>query len=147
MNATEMFEHALQLAVIAHKGQTDRYGAPYILHPLRVMARVDALEQKTVAILHDIVEDTAWTLERLQAEGFSADIIEAVDCLTKREGEPYDQLIARAARNELARKVKEADLQDNLDVRRADTLSPADLPRLQKYLDALATLRHQNPAE
>jgi len=135
-----MLERAIEIAVQAHRGQKDRFGAPYILHPLRVMSRVDGPVAKTVAVLHDVVEDTNWTLEDLQAKGFSAEVIEAVDCLTKREGEPYDALIQRAAGKPLARQVKLADLIDNMDLRRCPEITPKDLERLQKYLKGWRTL-------
>ena len=70
MNELELLERAISIAVEAHRGQKDRYGAPYILHPLRVMGRLEAPTEQTVAILHNVVEDTDWTFEDLQREGF-----------------------------------------------------------------------------
>ena len=129
-------EEAIGIATLAHQGQTDRYGAPYVLHPLRVMGRVDTDAEKTVAALHDVVEDTDWTLDQLRERGFPEAILQAVDCLTKREGEAYEDLIQRAAGNPLARRVKVADLEDNLDLRRAPEISPQDVDRINKYLRA-----------
>src|SRR5262252_4801617 len=105
MNELELLEKAIGIAVGAHKGQKDRYGAPYILHPLRVMTCVQTTREKTVAILHDVVEDTDWTFEKLRAERFPDEIISALDCLTKREKEPYEDLVKRSAANPLARPV------------------------------------------
>ena len=136
-----LLEKAICIAVEAHRGQNDRYGAPYILHPLRVMARVETATMKTVAILHDVVEDTDRTLEDLKREGFSEEIVMAVDCLTKRKGEPYQDLINRAAANPLARRVKLADLEDNMDLRRFTSVSAEDEQRLAKYLAAWNQLR------
>ena len=140
MNELEMLERAIDIAVSAHKGQKDRYGAPYILHPLRVMARVQSSKEKTVAILHDVVEDTDWTFEKLRHEGFPEEIISAVDCLTKREKEPYEDLVRRAAGNPLARPVKIADLEDNMDVRRMPEIADEARSRFEKYLQAWRSL-------
>ncbi len=126
-------EEAIILAAQAHKGQRDKYGAPYILHPLRVMARVKTATEKTVAVHHDTVEDTEWTLAALREVGFSDAIVEAVDCLTKRDGESYDSLIERARRNPLARRVKIADLEDNMNLLRIGEIKAKDLERLEKY--------------
>ena len=134
-------EKAIAIATEAHKGKTDRYGAPYILHPLRVMSRVDTDTEKTVAILHDVVEDTKWTFNDLRREGFPEAIVAALDCLTKRKGETYESLIDRAAANPLARRVKLADLEDNLDIRRMETVTVKDAERLSKYLAAWRKLR------
>lgn len=131
-----LLEKAIRIAVEAHRGQKDRYGAPYILHPLRVMNRVETDHEKIVALLHDVVEDSSWTLEDLEREGFPKSITSAVDSLTKREGEPYEKLVGRAARNPLARRVKLADLEDNLDARRLTHFKPGDAERFKKYLTA-----------
>ena len=131
-----ILEAAVKIAVEAHKGQKDKYGAPYSLHPLRVMVRVNSEEEKIVAILHDVVEDTDWTFDDLRKEGFSAEIIDALDCVTKREGEAYEDFVNRSATNSLARRVKLADLEDNMDIRRLETVTPKDMERLNKYLRA-----------
>jgi (p)ppGpp synthase/HD superfamily hydrolase len=134
------FEDALLIACEAHRGQKDRYGQPYILHPLRVMARMRTEEERMVAILHDVVEDTPWTLDQLRDRGFSGEVVAAVEALTKLVGEPYEQLIARAGDNPLARKVKLADLEDNMDLRRVTEITEADLERLRKYRRAWGKL-------
>lgn len=143
MNETEALEKAIAIAVEAHKGQRDRYGAPYILHPLRVMARVEDPKPKTVAILHDVVEDTDWSLEDLRREGFSDEILHALDCVTKREGEPYEAFVQRSASNPLSRRVKLADLEDNMDIRRLPEITEKDHERMVKYLNAWKTLNGQ----
>jgi (p)ppGpp synthase/HD superfamily hydrolase len=87
-------ERAIEIAVLAHKGASDKSGAPYILHPLRLMIGIEDIEAKIVAALHDVVEDSKsphrWGLEELEAEGFSANVIEAIGCVTKRPSEPYE---------------------------------------------------------
>src|SRR5215469_14471918 len=114
-------ERAIAIAVEAHKGQKDKSGAPYILHPLRVMGRVNSNVEKIVAILHDVVEDTKWTFDDLRREGFSESIIQSIDCVTKREGEAYEDFVKRSASNPLAKRVKIADLEDNMDLRRNES--------------------------
>lgn len=141
MNSAELLERAIAIAVGAHHGQKDRNGAPYILHPLRVMARVDTDAEKTIAILHDVVEDTDWTFERLEKEGFPDEIIEPLKCVTKKEGEEYDAFVKRSASNDLARRVKLAALEDNMDIRRLSTITEKDVERLRKYLRAWRFLR------
>jgi (p)ppGpp synthase/HD superfamily hydrolase len=135
-----LLEKAIGLAVQAHQGQRDRYQSPYILHALRVMARVQTLPEKIVAVLHDVVEDTPWTFQDLQAQGFPQEILAALDCLTKRPAEPYESLIARAALNPLACRVKVADLEDNMDLRRYAQFGPPEAKRLARYLAAWETL-------
>jgi (p)ppGpp synthase/HD superfamily hydrolase len=133
-------EHAISLAVEAHRGQKDRAGAPYILHPLRMMFRVETDAEKIVAVLHDVVEDTDWTLDRLRAEGFPEEVVAAVDHLTRREGESYDDFVRRAAAHPVARRVKIADLEDNMDVRRTGTVTEEDTERLTRYHRAWRSL-------
>jgi len=128
-----LLEKAIGIATEAHRGQADRYGAPYILHPLRVMNRVNNEKEKIVAILHDVVEDTDWTFAALKKEGFPKDIIAALDCVTKREGEPYEKLVKRSGSNPLALRVKLADLEDNMDIRRMPKIDEDALERLRKY--------------
>ena len=102
-------ERAIAIAAEAHAGQVDKAGQPYILHPLRVLLRVDGHDERIVAALHDVVEDSSVTLERLAAEGFSAEVLVAVAALTKRPGESRLEAAHRAAANPIARAVKLAD--------------------------------------
>ena len=133
MISPELLERAISIAVEAHHGQRDRNGQPYILHPIRVMGRVLTTTEKMVAILHDVVEDTEWSLDALREEGFPSDVLDALDCVTKREGEDYDDFVARSASNPIARRVKLADLEDNMDIRRLRKVSEEDRERLSKY--------------
>src|SRR5215212_3273750 len=99
-------EDAIALAVEAHRGQLDKSGQPYILHPLRVMFRCQTDPQRIVAVLHDVIEDTGRTADDLRNLGYSEEILAALDCVTKRPGEPYEAFAERAAANPIARVVK-----------------------------------------
>jgi (p)ppGpp synthase/HD superfamily hydrolase len=134
-------ELAIALAARAHQGQVDKGGAPYILHPLRVMLRVSTNEERMAAVLHDVVEDCGWTLEQLASEGFPPEVIDAVDALTKRPGEEYEAFVLRAGANAIARKVKLADLADNSDPQRIAVFTERDRARLEKYRRAAEVLR------
>jgi len=116
-------------------------GEPYILHPLRVMfkMRTDDFE-RMVAVLHDVVEDSEWTLDHLRNEGFPDHVLAAVDCLTRKSDEPYEDFIERVQINTLARTVKIADLEDNLDASRLPELTDKDIERIRKYQKALTVL-------
>ena len=134
-------ERAIQIAVEAHAGVKDKGGKAYILHPISVMMRCETDDEKTVAILHDVVEDTDWTFEALREEGFKETIIEALKTVTKHsEDEDYDEFIQRSLKNEIGSKVKIADLRENLDVTRIGELSEKDVERINKYKRALKTL-------
>lgn len=131
-------EDAIALAAHKHKGQTDKAGAPYILHPLRVMfnlGRGATETERIAAVLHDVVEDCDVSFDDLRAIGFSEDVIAAVDALTKREDEKNDYMKAmrRVAQNPVARRVKIGDLTDNLDLSRIAIPTPKDEARLEKY--------------
>ena len=126
-------ERAIEIAARAHEGAPDKGGSPYILHPLRVMGRMTTETGRIAAVLHDVVEDSPLTLEDLRARGFPVEIVEAVDCLTKRAGESYDQLIGRAAANPIALRVKMADLEDNMDIRRMRDVTATAIERLERY--------------
>ena len=134
-------KRATEIATEAHKGQFDKSGKDYIGHSLRVMEMGNTEEEKIVGVLHDVVEDTPWTFEMLEAEGFSQEIIEALKCVTKTsENENYDDFIERVKKNPLAVAVKINDLTDNMDIRRLPYLSDKDIKRLKKYLKAYKKL-------
>lgn len=128
-----LLEKAIALAVEKHAGQTDKSGETYILHPLRLMMKFTETQEQIVAVLHDVVEDSDVTFQDLLDMGFSEDIVDALDCLTKRDGESYTSFISRIASNFLATKVKMADLQDNMNLLRIDTITSKDLERQEKY--------------
>ena len=111
-------ERAIPIATEAHKGQFDKAGREYIGHPIRVMEMGKTEDEKIVGVLHDVIEDTDWTFERLEAEGFSQEVINALRCVTKTsENENYDDFIDRVKKNPLAVAVKINDLTDNMDIR------------------------------
>ena len=133
-------DRAIELAKQHHEGQTDKAGKLYIEHPLRVMNQVESEEEKIVAVLHDIVEDTEISLDDLRSEGFSEEVVSAVECLTKQDGENYDLYIERISFNPLAVKIKLADLEDNRDLTRLPEVTDKDLERIEKYDKALEKL-------
>lgn len=134
-------DRAIEIATEAHEGQFDKAGRDYIGHPLRVMEMGRNEEEKIVGVLHDVIEDTDWTLEKLAEEGFSQEVISALRCVTKlSENENYDDFIDRVKKNPLAVAVKINDLTDNMDIRRLPYLSDKDVKRLKKYLKAYKRL-------
>ncbi len=136
-----LLERAIRIALKAHAGQKDKAGLDYILHPLRVMMTMDTPEEKITAVLHDVVEDSIWTLGALSEEGFSKTVLEALRCLTRDPDKlSYEETIDKIKSNALALKVKLADLEDNMDVRRLKEMTDVDLARLKKYNQAWHTL-------
>jgi (p)ppGpp synthase/HD superfamily hydrolase len=135
-------EKAIHIAVRAHQGQKDRYGKPFILHPLRMMMRMDTEMEKIVAVLHDVVEKSDQTLNDLRREGFPEEIVDAVDCLTKRPGDDYATHIRRARMNLLSQKVKIADLEDNMDPKRIIDFSEEDKKRLECFHKTWSELKN-----
>lgn len=133
-------ERAIALAAEAHAGQTDKAGAPYILHLLRVMLEQETEDAMMVAVLHDLVEDTDYTFEDLEAQGFPERVVEALRHVTKHDDETYAEFVTRAASHPTARTVKVADLEDNMDVTRLDSIGDEDAARLAKYLRAYRRL-------
>ncbi len=134
-------ERAIAIAAEAHATKIDKDGAPYILHPLRVMLAMTDTDSRIVAVLHDVVEDhgDVWPLERIRSEGFSETVIAALDAVTHRtrEGEEYFAYVARAIDNPIGRRVKVADINDNMDLKRISDLTDKDFERLKKYKKVL----------
>lgn len=132
---------AIKIATEAHDGQVDKGGEPYILHPLRVMMAVKGDRERIAAVLHDVAEDCPdWPLARLKEQPFSGAVCDALDALTRRDGESYRDFINRCAGDPIARVVKLADLKDNSDWTRLKTITDADIARTRKYLDATMVL-------
>lgn len=134
------YELALKIATEAHKGQVDKAGVPYINHPLTVASLVDTEEEKIVALLHDTIEDTSITEQDLIDYGFPNKIVEAVKLLTHNKNVPYMDYVAKIKDNELARKVKIADLTHNSDLSRLKEITDKDKKRYEKYQKALLYL-------
>lgn len=133
-------EKAIEIAARAHAGQMDKGGNPYILHPLRLMLSQSDPAARIAAVLHDVVEDTPVTLDDLRQVGFAADVLTAVDALTKRAGEDRLSAARRAAANPIARLVKLADVTDNMDLRRISDPTERDFARLKEYEQVRALL-------
>lgn len=141
-------ERAIEIALDAHAGERDQAGETYIRHPLRVMQAMDTETERIVAVLHDVVEDSPYTLADLEEE-FNREVRDAVDRLTKKEDERtamdsdeyyLNVFIPTAAENDIARKVKKADIRDNMDLSRLSEVSDDDLERIKKYHRALQKL-------
>ena len=126
-------EKAIEIASRAHAGQVDKAGAAYVLHPLRVMLAVTTPFERMAAVLHDTVEDTTVTIAVLIDEGFPAEVVEAIEALTKREGESRLEAARRAATNPTALVVKLADVTDNINIDRIPNPSDIDIVRLNEY--------------
>ena len=133
-------ERAIEIAARAHAGQIDKGGHPYILHPLRLLLTVDHPQERITAVLHDVVEDTGVTLADLAAEGFAQEVIDAVDALTKTKGETRLAAAQRAAVNPIARVVKLADVNDNMQLSRIPNPTEKDHARLAEYEQVRALL-------
>ncbi len=134
-------ERAIEIAAKGHAGQLDKAGNPYVLHPLRVMLRLHTPEERMAGVLHDVVEDCGRSIDDLRAEGFSEAVLRAVDAVTKRDGETYEEFVMRAAADPIGRRVKLADLEDNCDLSRIAHPTEKDLARVDKYRRAMAMIR------
>lgn len=133
--ATDLLERAIGIAVEAHAGQREKAGAAYILHPLRVMLALDDPIERIAGVLHDVVEDTPWTLDGLREAGIPEAAVRIVDRVTEREGEETKEAYyGRILEDPGAIRVKLADLNDNLDVRRLAEMTLEDTRRTNGYL-------------
>lgn len=142
-----LLEKAIKIASIAHTGQKDKAGEPYILHPLQVMMRCRHNEiVRVIAVLHDVVEDSNFTLEDLRWE-FDSEIVDAIDCLTRRKDEKYFDYIRRVKTNELAAEVKLIDLHHNTDLIRLSAITQKDIERNNKYKKAIDILLSKEDSE
>ncbi len=139
-------EDAIALAVKVHRGQVDKYGRPYILHPLRVMFGLEGEVAQIVGVLHDVIEDSDVTFEDLRQMGYSEEVIEALDGVTRRHSESYEVFVERSLQHPLSRRVKQADLEDNMDLRRLDSeLTERDFERLKRYRRAWQKIQQFYP--
>ena len=131
-----IIEKSLSIAIRAYAGKFDKAGSEYIKHPLRVMAKMKTDAEMSVALLHDVIEDSEITADDLLSEGIPTEVVDAIICLTKIDNESYQDFIVRVKSNELAVKVKIADIEDNINVLRLEFLSDTDLERVKKYHSA-----------
>lgn len=138
---SESVSKALRLATAAHSGQVDKAGTDYIRHPIAVAEQLYTEEEQTVALLHDVIEDTSTTFEDLTHEGFSDNVLYAVYCLTHKKSEPRDAYLQRVSENSLATKVKLADLKHNSDLTRIPKPTERDFERAAKYKREIAFLK------
>jgi len=137
-------ERAIEVALTAHTGDTDKAGATYIRHPLRLMEQMDTEAERIAAVLHDVVEDSAYRLDEIEKE-FGTQIRDAVDALTRRGDEDYvTEFISRCAQNDIARAVKKADLKDNMDITRLPEVDEATVSRQVKYHKSLQRLNEHD---
>ena len=132
-----MLELALSIATKAHRGQFDKAGIDYIEHPIFVASQVDSEEEKAVALLHDVIEDSSVTAEELLNAGLPETVVTAVQILSKKKGQDYQTYLKTVKSNPLARVVKLADLKHNSDLSRLETITDKDLKRLEKYKKAI----------
>ena len=137
---TKYTQKALKLCFEAHKDQLDKSGMPYVFHPFHLAEQMDSEESTIVALLHDVVEDTDLTIEDLKAMGFSDEVTDAITLMTHEEGVEYMDYVKKIKNNELARKVKLADLKHNSDLTRLEEADERALKRQEKYLKAIKLL-------
>lgn len=140
---TALIERAEALARTAHAGQVDKGGVPYIQHPLHVAAQMETEAEIVTALLHDVVEDTDWTIEGLGQAGYPKEILEALALLTHEDGVPYFDYVRTIKPNPLARRVKLADLAHNSDLSRLPTVGEKELRRVAKYQEAIRILTEE----
>lgn len=137
---TEMTKKALKLSFEAHKNQTDKSGVPYVFHPFYLAEQMNNEQTTIVALLHDVVEDTDYTLDDLSSMGFSDEVIEAISLMTHDKNTPYMVYIDQIAKNSMAKAVKLADLKHNSDLSRFNVVTEKDIMRVEKYKKAMELL-------
>lgn len=140
---SQLLDKAALLCVNAHQGQRDKVGQPYFQHPMRVAMACNTSQEKIVALLHDVLEDTSTTPEDLLNMGFPEEIVDAVLSVTKIAGEPYVEFVARASQNSIGRIVKLHDLEDNLNILRLNDLDDEMATRFNKYLRTYHFLKRE----
>lgn len=137
---TPLTKKAMQFCFAAHKEQTDKSGLPYVFHPFHLAEQMSDELTAAAALLHDVVEDTPYTLDDLRSQGFPETVIDALELLTHREGVSYFDYVAAIKLNPIARQVKMADLRHNSDLTRLDVVDSSALARVEKYKKALEIL-------
>lgn len=137
---TPMTKKALKLCFEAHKDQVDKSGMPYVFHPFHLAEQMNTEQTTIVALLHDLVEDTPYTVEDLAGMGFDKAVTDAITLMTHDPGVDYMDYVRRIKDNPITRAVKLADLKHNSDLTRLDTVDEKALKRREKYLNAIALL-------
>lgn len=138
---TELTNKAMNISYEAHHGAKDKNGVPYVFHPFHVAEQMDGEYEICVALLHDVIEDTDYTVSDLQKAGFPDEVIEAVEVITRPKGMPYLDYIRAVKKNKIATKVKLADLEHNSDKSRLKTVDDKSKERLLKYAASMDILR------
>lgn len=131
---------AMKLCFEAHKNQTDKSGLPYVFHPFHVAEQMHDEKTTIVALLHDVIEDTSYTLQDLRAMGFNQEVLDAIALMTHDNNVPYMEYVAKIRENPIARTVKLADLRHNSDLTRMDEITETELKRVEKYKAAMQLL-------
>ena len=137
---TPTTKKAMKLCFQAHKDQTDKSGIPYVFHPIHLAEQMTDEDTTVVALLHDIVEDTAYTIEDLEAMGFHNQVLEAIRLMTHSDNVSYMDYVAKIKTNPIARAVKLADLAHNSDLTRLDIIDDYAIARIEKYTAAIRLL-------
>lgn len=137
---TKLTKQALKLCFNAHKDQIDKTGLPYVFHPFYLATQMEDEYTTVIALLHDVIEDTSYTLLDLKNMGYPKDIIDALECLTHQKNIPYIDYIQKIKTNSYATIVKLADLKHNSDLNRLDIINDNDLQRYEKYQQAIKIL-------
>ena len=138
---TTATKKALRMCFDAHKEQEDKSGLPYVFHPFHLAEQMQDETTTIVALLHDVVEDTDYTLEKLKKEGFGDVVIDALALLTHDDDTPYMDYVARIKENPVAKAVKLADLAHNSDLSRMDAIDEKVMERYRNYQEAIALLK------
>ena len=142
---TEMTKKALKLCFAAHKDQTDKSGMPYVFHPFHLAEQMPDEDTTIVALLHDVIEDTPYTLDDLRAMGFNEQVLDALALMTHDKRIPYMDYVAKIKGNKIARPVKLADLKHNSDLSRLNNVDEKAMKRIDKYRQAIALLSEPDP--
>lgn len=137
---TYMTKKALRLCFEAHKEQVDKSGMPYVFHPFHLAEQMETEETTVVALLHDLVEDTDYTIEDLTEMGFGRNITDAIALMTHADDVEYMDYVRAIKENPIAKAVKLADLKHNSDLSRLDTIDEKALKRKEKYQEAIELL-------
>ena len=137
---TALTKKALRLCFDAHVDQVDKTGMPYVFHPFHLAEQMPDEKTTVVALLHDVIEDTDYTLDDMKNMGFSDDILSAIALMTHDDGVPYMEYVALIKKNPIAKMVKLADLRHNSDMSRLDKVTAHDRERAEKYKKAIEFL-------